>query len=340
MKTYTNEPTKDKDLFRVLDRNGDWTHYYHAPTGKYLRAVNFILDAGYAKGKFFYEWLKNKSAADAEKILKDAGDRGDAIHQFITKIFDVPFREQTIKGEFVEYEFKDVDRLTTIKAEDNHADRLLTNDEWDAILAFATFWKAHEPKLIAYEFPAYDLKLGYAGTGDAIIRITKECEVRSCPCKGLAGKVGLLDWKSGGGIYGSHGAQVAAYSKAGSIKAMLLPEQRPTYTAILRLGTNHKTTHGYQFDVYDRKETDSHFQEFKAAIRISNADYKPFDPATEIVEIPDNLDMKVEVEQIKVKEPVKAPDKKPKVKIKKPTKPRWTKQRAKIASNSKKRSRS
>lgn len=282
MKTYELQPTSDKDLFRVVDRNGNWKHYFHEPTKKYLRSVNNILDEGYAKGYGFHRYLLGITKEEAEKKLKEAGDRGDAIHQFIKTIF---------------IQLGKVNRQTAVRAEDNRNERILTDDEWEAILAFQSFWQKHQPKLIAFEKAAYNLEEGYAGTLDAIIRLTKRCEVKTCQCKDLVGKVGLYDWKSGGGIYGSYGAQVAAYARAENIRE-LIPIN---YTAILRIGTNHKTTGGYEFQPYDRDETKTHYREFMAARDIQDAEYEPFDPEKEIKEIAETIDLVIEIESIKTK---------------------------------------
>lgn len=281
MKSYEFVKTDDKDLERVVDRNGDWTHYYYKPTNQYLRSVNFILDAGYAKGIGFIQYLKNKSADEIDRKLREAGDRGDAIHQFIKKI---------LSGE-------KVGRETQVLAEDNIMLRILSDDEWDAILSFQSFWNAHEPKLIVYEKAIYNLKDEYAGTLDGIIRLTKKCEVKTCRCNDLVEKVGLYDWKSGGGIWDSYGAQIASYGVAYNLRALAL--QKAEYTAILRIGTSHKTTGGYEFQPYDRQETNIHYKEFLAAKQIADANYKSFNPEKEIYEIPDTLNIKVERELIK-----------------------------------------
>lgn len=265
MKTYTLEQTNSKDLFRVVDRDGDWRFYYHKPSGKYLRAVNAILDEGYAKGARFYEYLKKISPEEADRKLKAAGDRGDAVHQAINILLT--------SGK--------VNRETWVLEENNRDRRVLTNDEWDCLLAFGEFWNRHEAQLIEKELAVCNIAYGYAGTLDCIAKLTKCCEVKSCPCKEFVGKVGLLDWKSSGGIYNSYGAQVAAYGSGDGIAVH--------YTAIVRIGTNHKTTGGYEFEPYDVSESVTHWEEFRAALTISNSEHKPFDPDKDIIEIPDSV---------------------------------------------------
>ena len=265
MKSYQLEPTFNPDLKRVVDIHGDWRFYYHSPSGRYLRAVNAILEEGYAKGPRFYAYLKTHSAEEIDRILSRAGDRGDAVHQFITMIFSHP---------------KMPNRQTPV-AEDNGSLRLLTHDEWEAVLAFETFWKSHSPTLVDYEQSVANLNLGYAGTYDARLKITTPCGNDKCHCKRFIGKLGLFDWKTGGGIYSNYGAQLAAYWKTTSAD----------YTAILRLGTKHRV--GYEFQIYNRRESNKHFREFKAALQIANAEHKPFDPKKEIYEIPETLNLTI-----------------------------------------------
>lgn len=279
MKSYNFRDTKDKDLFRVVDQSGDWTHYFHKPSGKYLRAVNHILNTGYAKGPRFYDWLKNKSAEESEKILKTAGDRGSAIHQFIERIFERGGK---------------VDRITPVLAEDGINTRILTGSEWEAILAFGRFWEAHKPKIIASDYPVYNLTLGYAGTLDILFILTETCGVKTCECVDVINQINLCDFKSGGGIYNSYGAQIAFY-KEGENLANLLGERAIESTSILRIGTNHKA--GYEFRYYGKEESEKHWQEALASLTISNSEYKAFDPEKEIYDIPEVLDLKIEMEE-------------------------------------------
>ncbi|MBM3708437.1 MAG: hypothetical protein FJW69_08920 [Actinobacteria bacterium] len=274
MKTYELQPTTDPNLFRVVDRNGDWTHYHHKPSDTYLRAVNFILSEGYAKPRLLH-WAKNKTAEEIDKKLKEAGEKGDRVHQAIRLIFENP-------GKF--------HRSITVYDDEVKSQVSLTNEDWDCLLSFASFWSKHDPLLVDYEVSVCSLKEGYAGTLDALLILTKACGVKTCPCEKTVGKLGIWDWKTSGAIYGDHGAQVAAYGKAESIKPYL-QGLRLAYSAILRLGTAHTTTGGYQLEVYDRAESQTHYEEFLHAKGIQNASYKPFDPKTEIQEIPDEIEL-------------------------------------------------
>jgi hypothetical protein len=268
-KTYSLEPTKHPDLFRNVDRDGNWKEYFHAPTKTYLRGVTTILDRGYAKTHAFYQYLLKTNPEEAERKLNAAGDKGDAVHQAIAGLLAT--------GSF--------ERNLQVLAGDNKNTRELSNDEWDCLLSFGEFWNRHKAVCLASEEAVFNLgpTAKYAGTLDALVILTQACGVKACSCDDFIGKIGLFDWKSGGGIYESYGAQVAAYACADNLTV------KPDYTAILRVGTAHKTTGGYQLEIYDREETVKHFGEFIAAMTIDNATYKPFDPEKEIQDIPDSI---------------------------------------------------
>ncbi len=48
--SYKNAGTDDEHLFRVVDRAGDWTHYFQNEINQYMPAVNHILQIGFPKG--------------------------------------------------------------------------------------------------------------------------------------------------------------------------------------------------------------------------------------------------------------------------------------------------
>src|SRR5690349_8950510 len=83
MKTYELEPTKHPDVFRVVDRDGNWENYYVKSKNVYLPGVTTILNRGYAKGAFFEQWLSQHTAEERDQILKSAGEKGDKVHRVI-----------------------------------------------------------------------------------------------------------------------------------------------------------------------------------------------------------------------------------------------------------------
>ena len=284
MKSFEPKLTTDPNLFRMVDRNGDWTHYWYKPKNKYLRAVNFILEEGYAQPELLH-WAKNPPREQIEKKLKVSQEKGDAVHKYIAKVFATRQRKILLTREI------------TIFDDETKQDRILTNEEFDCVLAWAEFWKRHNPKLLGYELSCYSLKYGYAGTADTILVLQKACEVRACSCKEIVGKTGIWDWKSGGGIWDSHGPQVAAYGNSESLNAYLrkIGAEKLSYSSILRIGTKHITTGGYQMEIYDKEESRVHWGEFLSAITQHNRKYKPFDPKTEIYEIPDSVEINLEI---------------------------------------------
>lgn len=296
MKTFVHEPTRHKDLFRVVDREGDWGEYFFAPSGVYLRGVTAILATGYAKGEGFMQWAFNTTPDERDAILKEAQSRGDKVHRFIEHAL-------TSEGDG---EFKREEAIYSKETKDYEH---VTNREWDCILSFGRFWTLHEPILLAAEATLYNLKLKYAGTTDAMLILTKACDVKACGCKDLIGKIGLWDWKSSKGIYPSHIAQAAAYAKTDNIGNYLPKKRKVEYLAILQVGSKHKTTGGYTFEVVvGKEEMNAAYARFLAAKTISDHEYRPFDPMKDIQEIPDEVKIVVK----KYEEPKKLKAKKKK----------------------------
>ena len=285
MKNYVFEKTRSRSLFRVVDEFGNWRHYFHKPSGLYLRATNYILHVGFNKGDRFMDYLIRSTPEEARKKLTMAGEKGNKIHNFITHLL-INKGKATIRTRVW-------NRLT-------ERDEMLTFQEWKCIVSFQHFWQQHKPILILFETPVFDLKRLYAGTPDAVLILTKVCGVKSCPCKKLVGKIGLFDWKSGAGIWDDYGPQNASYSNAESMKKML-KGRSIEYTAVLRLGTRHVKTNGYELKAYDKKETETHWKEFLASIVVANATYKPFDPSVDIYDIPEKISIKITREKLKVK---------------------------------------
>ena len=252
MKTHTLEKTKNKDLFRVVDLEGNWQNYLHQPSGRYLKGVTTILDRGYAKGAFFNNWLLSKSKEEADKILQTAGDRGDKVHKAIAKLLET-------KGKI---DFK----TFTVQDPETKIETLLNVDEWKCLLSFARFWNDHACIVMAQEFPLFSLKQGFAGTCDAAVAITKPCDNKRCQCPNFVKSLGLWDWKTSGAIYASYGCQIAAYNEAENL--LEYTKVKPKYTANLRLGTKHNS--GYELVIYDAKETKNHWHEFLSAKMIAS----------------------------------------------------------------------
>lgn len=287
MKTFSLEPTKLKELFRIVDRNGDWQNYWHKKTNTVLRSVNAILDAGYPKGKGYEIWLSKLTPAESEEIRKEKSGEGDRTHQFI----DAVLTSSGVAGFGTKFSRDE----TLVLDKDTGQMVKLNDEEWGAVLSWAEFWNRHEPTLLLAEIPVYDLKLGYAGTFDAALILTKACEVKSCGCDELVNKLGIYDWKKSAGIYPNYSAQLGGYALAESLKG-LLGGRGLDYAANVRLGTNHKTTGGYEFKAYTKLGEIKNA--FLTAKFIANRDYKPF-TMEEVEEIPDTISVEVKREELK-----------------------------------------
>ena len=279
--SYTNQATDDEHLFRVVDREGDWTYYFHDELNRYLPAVNHILQLGFPKGQGLIQWLKKMDEAQAEKILNSAAERGARVHSALRML---------ISGETL--------NIGTPQADEQGNHSLLTYDEWDCITAWVEWAKVFKPKVLKHETAVFNKKIGYAGTTDFIgsieipagIKLYIDDKLTTNP---EAKRVSvLLDWKTGG-TYDDHKLQIAAY--AGCLKT------RPTgefFTGIVRLGTKHQNG-GFEIKLWSREKTKFHFSRFQDA-------KKQFDFVTggkewqpDIVKIP--LTLKIEVPQLTVR---------------------------------------
>lgn len=296
-KNFTYEPTDNPDLFRFLNRNGDWTHYWIESLNLYLPAVNHILDVGFNKGPGFMQYLLNTNREEAKKKLETAGEEGTRIHQAIRDLID---------GIAVTAETKYLNELTGRQ-------EVLNADEWDCLIAFVQWVNDFKPQTIRNEFAVFNVFSNYAGTADWLgsVEITEKKVVKRINV--------LIDWKSSGAIYGNYALQVAAYRNSipetasdtsGGLKSSPRGKQvakqvvHGVYTAILRLGTRHKC--GYEFKLWTPAESDANFGRFLAVrdlFEYTEGEFKP-----EIVDIP--LELKVEIP--KHKEQAKASNRKPK----------------------------
>ncbi len=274
MKSHTLEPTKDADLFRVVDREGNWTHYYHLPTKRYLKSITHILGTGFPKGERFHQYLLSKTKDEADKILRAAGERGDRIHKAISTIV---LGNGYVKRDELLVPSNDAGGLTQ-----------LNDDEWDVILSFADFWNTHEPVVYLSEFPAYNLDHGFAGTGDLVWMLTKPCGVRACMCAGFVGKIGICDVKTGSGPYEWWVSQLAAYERGVNVPDLLAGKEIG-YAVNLRIGT--KSERGWQTTFYAGRQMDDGFLLLLSSKILCEACTRPFSDK-DIIEIPDVVILK------------------------------------------------
>lgn len=149
----------------------DKQDYYFIPDVGWLPRVTNVLDI-ISKGKAFNNWLKNKGK-EADTLLTDAGDIGTSIHNRLEEIGKgIPINLAALK----------------------ERERLWVEE-------FGVWQKENIEKFIQTEMTVYNSKDGYAGTLDAIVKLTD-------------GRTALLDYKTGKYIYDTYELQCVAYLKA------------------------------------------------------------------------------------------------------------------------------
>lgn len=300
MKTFTLQNTKHPKLFRIVDREGNWKNYVlvekfkdsyktsDQPTfsdfekADYLRGVTTILDEGYPKGKGFEIYLARTNEVEQKEKLEKAGEKGSKVHSFIDLVLST---RPEIEGVPLV-----LDRETKVVSRNTNQEEHLSDDEWDTVLAWHKFWINHSPILLHSEIPFYSLKYGYAGTGDVIAILTRECTERGCACKGRTGKIGLLDWKTGK-MLDKHNVQVCSYAMADNAKSYLPKGKKIDYVAAVRITPSLEC--GYSMKA--SKDMKQDFKRFLAAKELAcGSEYKPFDPEKDVEEVPDSFQILVQ----------------------------------------------
>ena len=186
------------------------------PEYQFVPSVTWIADF-YPKTIAFYKWLANKGWDEAESIKATAGDKGSKIHYAICDLID---------GKEVKMDDKYINHTTGQLEE-------LSVEEYEAILAFANWFKAIKPKVKSRETTVFNDKEGYAGTIDLL------CEIE--------GQEWLIDFKTGQNIWPSYEMQVSAYRRA-------LSEWQGIRMAILQVGYK-RNKNAYKFtEVADKYE--------------------------------------------------------------------------------------
>lgn len=217
---------------------------FYLINGKYYPSVTSILTI-YPKGIGFYKWLVgNGSWDEAERIKEEAGDRGAKVHNAII---------QLIKGKQL--------RLMTAKGDE----RIFTEEEWKAILAFKNWWEDFKPITSDCEKMVYSEKFGFAGTVDWIgyIHISdKSGKKKKC--------LAMLDWKTSKSIYSSSLIQVAAYAFA---NAEMKGEPIDSL-AVVQLGSKAKRKYTMKF-IDDRKSCFKVFLATKQIWEFENPGVEP-----------------------------------------------------------------
>lgn len=190
------------------------------------------------------KWIGEKGLTESERVKKEAGIKGDKIHQAT----------------------EDIDKLGKIRADAKYLNREtgmreeLTAEELEAVLSYRDFVDEVKPILLANEIVVFTDK--YAGTLDRIFKIN--------------GQIWLVDIKTGQTIWKDMIIQLSAYSHANIDYEKLgisKSEWDARKLAILQLGYQ-KNEKKYKFtEVEDRIDL------FEIAYKIwqeENSNAKPF----------------------------------------------------------------
>lgn len=292
--SYRFEKTSHPNVKRVVDMDGDWTHYYLVKEKIYVKAVNHILYHGYTKGPRFNEYLLSITKDEQQKVLKERGDIGTRTHIAISDlIYGVKL---TMDRKYPSEVRGRQDRLTI--------------EEWKNLMAFKNWCELYSPRLIRHEFAVFSREIGYAGTDDALLIITVPSGSKVFEKQYWGEDVLLLpDWKSGAGIWDEYQAQVAAYLHAamemGTYKQFFNAFKGKIFTGIVRVGSRH--ANGYEFKIWNERESLGHnFNLFLAAKTIADNAGEGWEPQVE--QIPTTLSIKMP--KAKVVKPKKAKTKK------------------------------
>lgn len=229
---HSMEPTSNPDLFRVVDRDGNWNYYFKKSANRYAPAVNHVIKAGFNKGPRFMQWLLSVNQDEAKKILESAGDRGTRVHQAIRDL---------LNGQEVKIDSKYPSDLAKGRFEP------LTNEEWDCVRGFANWVLDYKPEVYKQEEAIFSDAYNFAGTIDFLG--TVELKGQRIPI--------LIDWKTSSGVWDEYKLQTAAYWVGFGSE-----EFKPGYTAIVRIGTKHKKM--YEMVVFNEEITKYNFQRFMA----------------------------------------------------------------------------
>lgn len=269
MKLYNLKETSEKDVFRIVDVDGNWTHY-QTPKG-IKPGVTHILHKASAKDEGFYQYLLSTNKDEAQKKLETAGDEGARVHDAIKDL---------ILGQ-------EISINSLYPSEQTGKPEPLNMKEWEALLAWQRFTERFQPETIAVEHTVYDDKV--AGTIDyiATILLTAGEKIylndKEVTIKSTTRIKALLDWKKSGNIYPEYKKQTGVYRQ-------IYGDKTVTHTCIVRLGTKHKS--GYEIRLYDAAFSDKH-----AKLFWNDYDYysyqnpKPWEP--DETEIPEKIKVSI-----------------------------------------------
>ncbi|MDB5239363.1 MAG: 1, phiSA1p24 [Candidatus Parcubacteria bacterium] len=276
--SHTYKRTSNPNIFRFIDRRGDWTHYWIKSEKIFVPAVNHIIRTGYPKGERFYQYLLHANPAEAEKKLLTAGEEGTRTHSAIRDL---------IWGKTVSLETKYPNDLTG-KWES------LSPEEWHNIEAFAAWCSKYDPHVLLSEEPIWSRAHGYAGTIDFVGTIQVPPDDKAFPTEVRGTRILILiDWKTSSGIWEEYELQTAAYRTAALVchdDILPIKEYGGLWTGVVRLGTAHKQ--GFEMKGWSPEESEGNFYLFAAAYAIYVRKFGP-EFVSELKNIPAEFTIKM-----------------------------------------------
>lgn len=237
--------TSNPNVLKLIDTNGDWTHYFLKKEKIYVPAMNHIIRSGFPKGERFYKYLANTPKEEIERKLLFKGDAGTRTHEAIRKLIN------GIK----------ITQSMPFWSETEHRNAPLTFAEWENLDAFNNFCTKYKPEVIIHEHTLANEVC--AGTLDFLGLLNVPADDDTFP-KHLRGKkvLILLDWKTSAAIWDEYKLQSAGYKLLAMDTNYIVAKIPKPYrdgeclTGVLRIGTQHKC--GYEFEVWDGKQTAEH----------------------------------------------------------------------------------
>jgi len=157
------------------------------PEIKWFPSVTWI-KSYYYTSPYLVKWIADKGLTEAERIKKEAGTKGDKIHQAT---------EEIDKGTEIKIDEKFLNKETEEMEE-------LTGEEIEAILSYRNYVDRVKPELLANEMTIFAKE--YAGTLDRIWAVGY--------IKDGVRQIWIIDIKSSKSIWKDMIIQVSAYSHA------------------------------------------------------------------------------------------------------------------------------
>jgi hypothetical protein len=168
------------------------------PTYKGVPSVTWVASF-YPKGIGYYKWLGEHGWDESQALMREAGEKGSAVHKAI---------EMILNGE----EFR-ID--TKVVVESN--ERELTFEELEAVRSFCDYLadlkENYEVETIRNGMTLMSDQYNYGGTLDWLMQLTPKVGAEKNPLKLTGPTVFLIDFKTSQQVWRSAEMQVSAYKR-------------------------------------------------------------------------------------------------------------------------------